>query len=310
MGKINKSNKKCIIKEHITKNKKMVPTLVKWAGGKKQLLKQIEEFLPSRIENYIEPFVGGGAVAFFILKKYSVKNVFISDINKELVKAYQQIKKNPKPLIKKLKEHKENHCKEYYYKVRSYDVNSLTDLELIARFIYLNKTCFNGLYRVNSKGGFNVPMGDYKNPCVCSEEDLNEISNLLKNTTIKKMNFKEVLKYAKKGDFIYFDPPYHPLENSKSFTTYTKNNFIESDQRDLANVFQTLDKRGCKVMLSNSDTPLIKELYKKYNIHVLKATRRINSNAKGRGKINEFLITNYDSGSGKPKTTNGSSSKK
>ncbi|MFA5258972.1 MAG: DNA adenine methylase [Candidatus Pacearchaeota archaeon] len=273
--------------------KKGVPSLIKWAGGKKQLLEQFEKFFPKKIETYFEPFVGGGTVAFFLLKNHpEIKKIYLSDINEELILTYNEVKNNIGELISLLKEYKLKHDKEFYYKMRELDTKKLTSVQIAARFIYLNKTCFNGLYRVNSKGGFNVPIGSYKNPGICNEEDLREISNLLKKDDIKVSQFDKAVKEAKKGDFIYFDPPYYPLKK-ESFTTYTKDNFLEKEQERLAEIFKELDKRGCKVMLSNSDSKFIKNLYKDYNIHFVKATRMINCDATKRGQISEVVITNY-----------------
>lgn len=270
-----------------------VPSLVKWAGGKKQLLVQFEKFFPNKIERYFEPFVGGGTVAFFLLKNYpEIKKIYLSDINEELIMTYNSVKNNIDELISLLKEYKLKHNKEFYYQIRSEDVKKLNSIQIAARFIYLNRTCFNGLYRVNSKGGFNVPIGSYKNPTICNEEDLREISKLLQKDDIKVSRFEQAVKAAKKGDFVYFDPPYYPLKK-ESFTTYTKDNFLEKEQEELAEIFKKLDKKGCKVMLSNSDTEFIKKLYKGYNINFVKATRMINCDATKRGKINEVVITNY-----------------
>jgi DNA adenine methylase len=269
-----------------------VPTFVKWAGGKKQLLKQFKPYFPKQINKYFEAFVGGGAVAFYIIKNYKPKEIFLSDINEELINCLNVIKTDVESLIKELKNLKLSHNKEAYYKIRADDLNSLSPLKRASRFIYLNKTCFNGLYRVNSKGGFNVPIGSSKNPLICPEQDLREIAELLKNTKIKVKQFYESVKDAKKGDFIYFDPPYYPLKR-ESFTTYTKEQFLEKEQEHLAKVFRELDKKGCKVMLSNSDTSFIKKLYEGYNIGFVKANRMINCDATKRGKINEVVITNY-----------------
>ncbi len=272
---------------------KEVPTLVKWAGGKKQLLEQFKPFFPIKIKRYFEPFVGGGTIAFFLLKTHpEIENIFLSDINKELIITYNVVKRDVEELINLLNRYKLKHNKEFYSKVREEDVDKLTPIQTAARFIYLNKTCFNGLYRVNSKGKFNVPMGNYKNPGICNEKDLREISKLLQKDDIKMFQFYDAVKNTQKGDFIYFDPPYYPLKR-ESFTTYTKEQFLEKEQERLAELFKELDKRGCKVMLSNSDTPFIKNLYKGYNIHIVKATRMINCDATKRGKINEVVITNY-----------------
>lgn len=268
-------------------------SFIKWAGGKKQLLEQFKEHFPKKIERYFDPFVGGGAIAFYILKKYKPKEVFISDINEELINVYLVVQNNVEELIEILKEYKKEHSKEVYYEVRAEDPRFLSDVSRAGRFIYLNKTCFNGLYRVNSKGEFNVPIGSYKNPGICQEEDLREISELLKDVKIRVLSFEKVLEDAKKEDFIYFDPPYYPLKKGKSFTTYTKGNFLEEEQKKLAEVFKKLDDRGCKVMLSNSDTKFIKDLYKDYPIKFVKATRMINCDASKRGKINEVVVKNY-----------------
>ena len=270
-----------------------VPTFVKWAGGKKQLLKQFKPYFPKQINRYFEAFVGGGAIAFYIIKNYKPKEIFLSDINEELINCLNVIKTDVENLIKELKKLKRTHNKEVYYKIRADDLNSLSPLKRASRFIYLNKTCFNGLYRVNSKGGFNVPIGSYKNPAICNEAELREISKLLQNAKIEVKQFYEIAKDVKKDDFIYFDPPYYPLNKTSSFTTYTKEVFLEKEQIRLKELFAKLDKMGAKVMLSNSDTQFIKDLYQKYNIAFVKANRMINCDGKGRGKINEVVITNY-----------------
>lgn len=266
---------------------------IKWAGGKKQLLKQFKPYFPKKIERYFEVFVGGGAVLFYIIKNYKPNYVFISDINEELINTYQIIKNDVNNLIKELKKLKQLHNKEHYYEIRAENPKLLSPLTRASRFIYLNKTCFNGLYRVNSKGGFNVPIGSYKNPSIIMEKELIEISKLLKNVKIKVMSFEEITKFTKKNDFVYFDPPYYPLKKGKSFTTYTKGNFLEEEQKQLAEVFNKLNKKGCKVMLSNSDTKFIKDLYKSYNLNFVQANRMINCNGAKRGKIKEVVVTNY-----------------
>ncbi len=192
-----------------------------------------------------------------------------------------------------LKEYKSQHSKEFYYNIRAEDVKKLSSVQIAARFLYLNRTCFNGLYRVNSKGQFNVPIGSYKNPSIVNEEDLKEISKLLKKDDVKNAQFHEAIKDTKRGDFIYFDPPYYPMNKTSSFTTYTKDNFLEKEQEHLAEVFKILDKKGCNVMLSNSNTNFIKNLYKSFHIDFVKASRMINCDATKRGKIDEVVITNY-----------------
>ena len=271
-----------------------VPTFVKWAGGKKQLLEQFKQFFPKKIERYFDPFVGGGAIAFYLLKTHpEIKRIYLSDINEELIITYNAIKNDIEELISLLKEYKSKHNKEFYYQIRAEDVKKLSKVQIAARFIYLNKTCFNGLYRVNSKGGFNVPMGSYKNPAVCSEDELREISKLLQKDDVAVKQFYDSVKEAKSGDFVYFDPPYYPLNEKSSFTTYTKDNFLEKEQEHLAKTFKELDKKGCKVMLSNSDTDFIKSLYKEYTINLVSARRMINCDATKRGIINEVVVTNY-----------------
>lgn len=272
---------------------KEVPGFVKWAGGKKQLIEQFKNYFPKEINSYIEPFVGGGAVVFFIIKNHSPNEVIISDSNEELINSYETIKNNVKGLIEQLKQYKNTHNKENYYKIRDMQPEKMSNDERAARFIYLNKSCFNGLYRVNSKGKFNVPIGSSKHPAILMEEDLKEISALLQNVKIKSMPFEEVTNYAKAGNFIYLDPPYYPLKKGKSFTTYTKEAFLEKEQEKLSEVFKELDKKGCKVMLSNSDTDFIKRLYEGYNIDTVQAARMINSDATKRGKISELVIRNY-----------------
>src|SRR3989338_2463342 len=250
-----------------------IPTFIKWAGGKKQLIEQFKEFFPKEANRYFEPFVGGGAVAFYIMQKNNLKEICLSDINEELINCYEVIRDNVEGLITKLKQHRKNHNKEYYYAIRELVPEVLSKVERASVFIYLNKTCFNGLYRVNSKGKFNVPMGSYKNPSIFREGNLRELSKILKNVKILRMHFEKVLNYAKKGDFVYFDPPYYPLQKGKNFTSYTKDNFSEQDQIKLAEIFRKLDKIGCKIMLSNSDTNFIKNLYDEYNLHIVKANR-------------------------------------
>ncbi len=268
---------------------------IKWAGGKQQLIEQFEPLFPKEVNTYFEPFVGSGAVAFYVIQKFKPKKVLLSDTNEELINAFNIVKSDCNKLILNLKEHKHNHMvkgRSYYDEMRSLDLSKLSKLERAARFIYLNKTCFNGLYRVNSKGKFNVPMGSYKNPDIVQEDKLKKISNILKNVEIKAMPFEKVVDLAKNGDFVYFDPPYYPL-NKSSFTTYTKNNFLDEEQKRLAEVFDKLTEKGCLCMKSNSDTEFIKGLYKKYNIKTVKARRMINCDATKRGEINEVVIMNY-----------------
>jgi len=274
-----------------------IPKFVKWAGGKTQLIEQFIPLFPKKFNCYLEPFVGSGAVFFHVIQNFKPKKIILSDINEELINAYIIIRNDVERLIVELKQHKEYHQsegKKYYLTIRATNPNDLPPLERAARFIYLNKTCFNGLYRVNSKGKFNVPMGSYKNPDIIQEEKLRLISKLLQNVIIKVMSFEKVVNLAKKGDFVYLDPPYYPLQKGKSFTTYNKNNFLEKEQELLTKVFKTLDKKGCYVMESNSETRFIKKLYADFKIHVVTARRMINCDGSKRGAINEYVITNYE----------------
>lgn len=279
-------------------NNNDIPRFIKWAGGKLQLLDQLKPLFPKKFNNYFEPFVGSGAVAFYILSTFQPNNVFLSDTNGELINAFTVIKTAPNPLITKLKRHKKNHIvngSAYYYKLRQINPLGLSSIDRAARFIYLNKTCFNGLYRVNSHGQFNVPIGSYTNPDIVQEDKIKRINKILRIPGIQlaTQHFKDAIQHAKAGDFIYFDPPYHPIAKGKSFTTYTKDAFLENEQKILAQIFIELDKRGCFVMESNSNTSFIKKLYSDYNFNFVKAKRLINSNAAGRGKITELIITNY-----------------
>ncbi len=265
---------------------------VKWAGGKSQLIEQFKPLFPKQFNRYIEPFVGSGAVAFHIIQEYAPKEIILSDVNSELINAYTLVKKQTDTLIELLKLHSSKHNTQYYYELRDANVSEFSPIELAARFLYLNKACFNGLYRVNSKGKFNVPIGDHKNIDVVQEQKLLAVSKLLKTVQIKQMPFEKVLDYAKAKDFVYFDPPYYPLKK-ESFTTYTKDNFLDAEQEKLAEVFKELSQRGCFCMESNSDTDFIKGLYAKFKINFVKAKRMINSKANGRGEINEVVIRNY-----------------
>ena len=279
--------------------KKEYKPFVKWAGGKRGLLKQILPLIPKEFNNYYEPFVGGGALFFELFSKGLLQNkkVVISDINSELINSYNIIKNKPSELIYILKEYKKNHSKEFYYKVRELDrkdnYSNLPDVEKAARFIYLNKTCFNGLYRVNKKGFFNTPIGSYKNPNIADEETILNASEALQNAIIKEQSFEKVLETAQKEDFVYFDPPYYPLNETSNFTSYDSNTFLENEQIKLYEVFDNLAKKEVFVLESNSDTPFIKELYKNYEINTIQANRFINSKADKRGKIGEVLIRSF-----------------
>jgi len=265
---------------------------VKWAGGKGQLLRQYESFFPSTFKSYIEPFVGGGAVCFHLFRTGRLKKkVVLIDSNEKLINCYQAIKINPEKLIKTLRSSKYKSEKETYYRIRGEEPREM--FRRAARTIYLNKTCFNGLYRVNRKGKFNVPFGRYKNPLICDSANLKVVSAALQNVEIVCGDFGKCLEFAKKGDFIYFDPPYQPLSKTSSFTSYTSNSFGEDEQRRLSEVFKELDRRGCKVMLSNSHTKLVESLYEGFRLETVLAKRAINSRASGRGPIREYVILNH-----------------
>ncbi len=271
-------------------NKETYP-LVKWVGGKRQLMPELLKNMPISFKRYFEPFIGGGAL-FFELQPY---NAYISDMNEELINLYCVVRDNVFELITDLNKHKIT--KEYYLKIRNLDRTSkykkLTNVQRASRFIYLNRTCFNGLYRVNSKGEFNVPFGNYKNPKIIDVDNLLNCSSLLKNTEIKHADFSAILECAQKGDFVYFDPPYVPLNETSSFTSYTKNGFDMEMQIKLNEVCNKLNSMGVKFMLSNSDTTVINELYSNYRIEKVLASRQVNANADGRGKITEVLVRNY-----------------
>lgn len=281
------------------KNLVLSPVL-KWVGGKRQLLHEIIPMIPKDITLYVEPFIGGGAVLFELQPKRAI----INDYNSELINVYNTIKSNPEKLLEKLKIHKEKNSEEYFYLVREYDRNELfkqlTDVERAARIIYLNKTCYNGLYRVNSSGQFNTPYGKYKNPNIVNEPVIKAMNKYFNEVNIKILNcdFKEVLEGLEQGEhekvFVYLDPPYMPISSSSSFTGYTQVGFDEETQKELKNLCDLLDSKGIKFLQSNSDCEFIRELYKGYTIKTIKAKRSVNSKGNSRGEINEVLIYNYE----------------
>lgn len=269
--------------------KQAVAPFIKWAGGKSSLLGQFMPLFPqpASYRRYFEPFLGGGAVFFFLQPNES----YLFDLNAKLIEVYQVVQGQVEALILALRRHYND--REYYYSVRRQTPEALTPVERAARFIFLNKTCFNGLYRENARGQFNVPFGRYENPNICDEEGLRAASAALQKAYLAVADFEVILEQAKAGDFIYLDPPYEPLTRTSSFTSYTSNGFTSADQKRLADVFSELDRKGCQLMLSNSSAPLIYNLYRSYQIHEIKARRVINSKADGRGAIIELLITNY-----------------
>ena len=275
---------------HITK------PFLKWVGGKRALVDEIICRMPEQFGSYFEPFVGGGAL-FFELKKRGMlegKKSYLFDTNFELINTYNTVKNNPYELIKILKDFQSKHSYDFYYEIRAMDREdsflSLSETVRAARFIYLNKTCFNGLYRVNAKGFYNVPIGRYKNPAICDESLIYGASRALQDTEILHVDFAKVLDIAKKGDFVYFDPPYYPLTPTSSFTSYNQDVFLDDEQKRLFDTFEKLAKKGLQVMLSNSDTQFIKELYKDYKIDFVEMNRFINSKSSGRGKIKEVIV--------------------
>lgn len=266
---------------------------IKWAGGKRQLIHDIKEYMPKEFNNYFEPFIGGGAV-FFELKR---ENSFINDYNPELTNLYEIIKTKPKQLLRDLQKHK--NTEEYYYSIRSLDrdpqkYKKLSKVEKASRFIYLNKSGFNGLYRVNKKGQNNVPFGRYKNPKYADEDNIMACSKLLQSATITTGDFENIKEDIKEGDFIYLDPPYVPLNATSSFTAYTDKGFDDDMQFRLKELCDYIDNIGAYFMLSNSYTGFILDLYQEYTINTVKANRSVNCKSSNRGKVKEVLVINYN----------------
>lgn len=295
---------------------------LKWAGGKAQLIEQIVKHLPNelkegKLHRYVEPFVGGGALFFHVAQMYEVEEYFILDVNEELILVYMSIQTDVDNVIDLLKtmERKfhrlsQNRQRQYFYAVRfelnenrpSIDFTNYTKAwaERTAQIIFLNRTCFNGLFRVNSKGGFNVPFGKYKNPLICSEDNLRAASELLQRTKIRFGDFSECESFVNSDAFVYFDPPYRPISKTASFTSYSKYDFDDAAQLRLASFYRLLDRNGARLMLSNSDPKnenpvdnFFEDAYKEFRIERVLANRMINCNAERRGKINELLIMNY-----------------
>ena len=269
---------------------------VKWAGGKRQIIDKLNKYVPDDYNTYYEPFVGGGALLF----ELSPKNAVINDSNKELMNVYKCLCNEDKfkKMCAILNHYEAEHSEQFFYEIRDKDKNKktfdrLSDYTRAARTIYLNKACFNGLYRVNSKNEFNVPFGKKTKVNTYDGGNLITVSNYLTMNNIKilSVDFEEAVKEAKKGDFVYFDPPYD--SDTSTFNSYTEDGFGKEEQKRLAKVFKELSDKGCYVMLSNHNTTLINELYKDYNIHVIEAKRNINSNGNKRGKVEEVIITNF-----------------
>lgn len=297
-----------------------VRPFVKWVGGKSKLIPQMEQYYPkelkeNKIDVYIEPFIGGGAILIDILKKYNIKKAYAFDINKNLINCYNIIKDKVDSLVLELKKLEEEYLKlddenrkEYYYDIRkkynSINIeNEKEALEKTTYFIFLNKTCFNGLYRENRRGQFNVPIGKYKNPTICDEKNLIELSKLIKNVTFINGDYRESYKYIEENTFIYFDPPYRPINKTSSFTSYSKEDFNDENQKELGEYFRKINDNNSnvKLMLSNSnpknnneEDDFFEQIYNGFKINEIKANRMINSNKEKRGKISELLITNYE----------------
>jgi len=293
---------------------------LKWAGGKSQIIDELYRRIPRhildsrRISTYVEPFVGGGAFFFFLKSRFVIDKSYIFDINKDLILAYKVIQKHPIELIERLKDLEgkylslsEDKRKEFYYEIRqsyneqrflfSIDYSVLDDIsvERVSYIIFLNKTCYNGLYRVNSRGEFNVPYGKYRNPKICDSENILQVSFALENTEIFCEDFEESRKYISSGAFVYLDPPYRPISETSSFTDYTELGFSDEDQIRLAKYFKDMDGRGAYLLLSNSYSHdgFFERLYEGFKIEKIKAKRYINSNPKGRGDVWELIIRNY-----------------
>ena len=272
---------------------------LKWAGGKGQLLDQYAPYFPaSDLRAYFEPFVGSGAVFFHLRgRAQQFTHYHLSDSNAELINCYCAVRDHVDALIARLAAHRDGHSREYYYRVRGCDRDpawgQTPAAERAARMIYLNKTCYNGLWRVNRKGYFNVPIGRYKNPDILREERLRAASCVLQGVTLAPRPFEAVCDHARPGDFVYFDPPYVPLSTTSNFTSYSADSFGADEQRRLAQAFAALDRQGCRVMLSNSDTDLVHELYRSFRIEKVAARRLINSKGSRRGMVPEVVVLNY-----------------
>lgn len=275
------------------KNKLVAPVL-KWVGGKRQLIETFKPLLPS-ISKYCEPFAGGCALLFHLQPRIA----YVNDINADLMRVYDVIKKNVNELISELKQYKNE--QEFFYYIRGLDrdlekYNSLSDVKKAARIIYLNKTCYNGLYRVNNAGEFNSPFGYYRNPNIVNEPVLRAVSEYFNSAEIyfSSLDYQEILSDIKKGTFVYLDPPYDPISATSNFTGYSKGGFSRDEQIRLRKCCDELNERGINFMLSNSQTPFIMELYSEYNIKIIQAKRAINSDSTKRGDVNEIIVRNYE----------------
>lgn len=274
------------------KEKQIAPKpFVKWAGGKSQLLPELVKRIPKPYERYFEPFAGGAALFFHL----QPRKACLVDANENLINTYRVIKDQVDDLIDDLKQH--IYDSDYYYRIRNMDrteaYQTWSDVQKASRLIYLNKTCYNGLYRVNSRGEFNTPLGRYRNPTILDEGNLRACSHTLRQTKLIAGSFSSIEKTVTSKDFVYFDPPYEPLSATANFTGYSRGGFDASKQEELRDFCDRLDRRGVRFMLSNSSAPLILELYRSYKVELVFASRMINSKGKDRGKIPEVIVTNY-----------------
>lgn len=272
-----------------------MPIFIKWLGGKRRLINQISLYLPDDIDRYFEPFLGSGAMFFYIKQKYDPKYSMLSDINKDLIKTFIFVRDRPKELIKNLEYFDKNNSENFYYNVRTrYNQGIITGIRRAAAFIYLTKTCFNGVYRINKKGEFNVPYGYYKDPEIYNKEEIMFASQLLNGVDIRRQDYTKVLQYVKKDDLIYLDPCYDPLKKT-SFVHYTRERFSIHDRTKLYEFIIRATRKGGRIILSNNNIKDIEEMYSKkgFNINYVEASRCVSVNPKGRGRIKELLITNY-----------------
>ncbi len=261
---------------------------LKWAGGKGQLAQHIKARLPAQIDTYYEPFIGGGAIFFALAAEGRFRSAVLADRNAALVEAYEVVRDNVEQLISLLRGHR--HEEAYFYEVRAQDPTSLDKVERVSRLVFLNRTCFNGLYRVNRSGRFNVPFGRYKNPTLCDADNLRNASAVLRDVKVYLADFEDIVGKTKPGDAVYFDPPYYPLSKTSSFTAYDPYPFREPEQERLATVHRGLGERGVFSLLSNSDCAYTRSLYAGLDVETVEATRAINSVGDKRGKITELLV--------------------
>lgn len=273
----------------------MSAPLLKWAGGKRQLIGELMNLVPDDFGNYYEPFLGGGALFFALKDRMKIGKAILSDTNSDLTNLYNLVKKNPEVLWEKINTLEYGNKKEDFYSARSL-FNRLNEEEIELRgalLIYLNRHCYNGLFRVNSRGEFNVPFGKYENPVMPDKKKILDVSTAFTETEILVGDFEEVLKGVSKNDFVYLDPPYFPISQSSNFTDYSIGGFSYKQQERLSEIFRKLHKKGAKLMLSNSAVPEIVELYGEFTLHFVGARRNINSKSSGRGRIEEIVVTNY-----------------